>query len=480
TEPVRVLSEGPGAATLLLTRTPRGAWKRTRVASGSPPVVRTSARGAWVFTLEGTTVLGRALTGSGRLRVRDAIAFEAALDPRGRPAVATLGARTNAITLVDGARRGALRLPPDVHAAPEACLKAPCEVVAHTAELDAVVATARGAAALYTQATTTGAQTCRPFDGPWHPCDPAGPRNTCPSRPKYSCSAKEEVARDPRVAWLARGALRHASLAPLLGWSQADLRSSDAWQVMGAVLGAAADPQGNLHLVVREPASRGAAVRWLRLVPADTPVGERTVADVAPWSSAFDVVPTSEDALAFAGVARQHWVGAVRFGPEGAEASGGQWSAALDGLDPEQAAQATVELTFPAAPDPSSPVCGAPAIQLFHQGRGAAVYLEAAGMTLVDRYAEASQRLSVPLAGRHRLELRVGRAAAEARVDGASVGRVTFSGPARSVANERLWVGHTSLCMTPSPPLVWHRLAVTSTAAAPGAASARSAPPAPR
>ena len=49
-----------------------------------------------------------------------------------------------------------------------------------------------------------------------------------------------------------------------------------------------------------------------------------------------------------------------------------------------------------------------------------------------------------------------------------------------SVANERLWVGHTSLCATPGPPLVWHRLAVTSTAAAPGAASARSAPPAPR
>ncbi|TNF33226.1 MAG: hypothetical protein EP329_08570 [Deltaproteobacteria bacterium] len=447
-------------------------WRSVPIGSANagPPTVLAHGDSVWAVVLEGLSLRARALTGSGGLRLSDVASFKAALDPRGRPSLVTVSGDAHTLTLVDGAhgfKKATLRLPRDVTAPQRSCLDAPCRVVTHDGQLEDVLALEGGAAAVYTLSTTVAQQKCEPFRGMMHPCDPAGPINTCPEPPEFTCTAPGVETRDPRLAWIAGGAVRDASLAPLLGWEVGPAKRDAVGDFAYRVLAATADATGAVHLVVRDRVERGSRVRWLRLVPAAAaPPTRRNAGSATPWTSTFDVVPQSDVQLALVGLNREEAAGTPRFGADGVE-TGGEglgvlWSADLDGLDPRRAAVVTVDVTLPA-----EPLCGTPGLQLFHGDRGAAVHLAADGVTLVDRYKGTVVTLPKALNGRHRLVLQVGESGARVFVDDEPLASLELMRSAGPMANERLWIGQIARCVSPGAPLTWHRIAVGQGALAP-------------
>jgi|GEM_PF-2605756 len=449
-------------------------WRERRIASpnGFPPTVHVAPNGdAWVFVIDADNRLRVSRPGArATLTLAGVANFETGFDRKGRPVVAALQSSGRELTLVDGRRRrGGLTLPKDVTVADEKrCLTAPCRVVTHSATLDAALPLGDdGVAVLYTRVTTEAQRTCEPFTGFMHPCDPAGPVNTCPKRPEYTCRDAAVARLDPRVAWLAGGRVKDASLARLLGWdADAEVARDTVGERGQRVLGAAADTAGDLHLVVVETSGRASRVRWLRLTRDDDAPTPPLVGSVTPWDSALDVVPQRDIELGFAGLRRLDDVGELRAvadgGETGGEGLGVLWGADLDGLDAKRAAVVTAELTLT-----EGELCGYPGIELFHGDRGAAIYLTPKGLSLVDRFKLTKTEIPVSLVGRHRVALQVGASGARAFVDGAQVGEMSLSSSVGPNANEHARVGHTNRCSAPGAPIIWHRIAIGAGAVAP-------------
>jgi len=245
---------------------------------------------------------------------------------------------------------GAARLPLGSSPEPvdsEQCMTTPCESVWDTTQLTGDIIALDGWIGVpYKTSHSTQELSCR--EEPPHPCDPAGPINTCPTEPNIRCTGPIDVVSSAGIAWVKGSHIE-----------------SQVFAVPGVeVASATVDAQGRVHVV--GPSDLG--LRYLRLgsdeesVPARAvrldPPGAVTLERHGMTHSGFIFQDRFQDARAPTPLWAQ---GSIQTGGEHGD---GYWIAANPWLgDRSMALEVDVEV------EPLAGGCGDPWVGLRHLGR---------------------------------------------------------------------------------------------------------------
>lgn len=152
-----------------------------------------------------------------------------------------------------------LTLPADRTPREADCVAKACTSIEHFAHPGTILPFQGGLLVPYVRTTIREERTCRPYDGPMYPCDPAGPHDRCPEAPEWSCDSAQERGDELRLAWVTGSHIEDISLSERLSWAEGE----------PAIWDGATDPSGSAHLLVSLRGTRqGEALHYIRLDPA--------------------------------------------------------------------------------------------------------------------------------------------------------------------------------------------------------------------
>lgn len=374
--------DGAGAA--LWREAADGAWSAQAL-----PVERlwsTFAQGGELWRITGKGILGPRTLRRSLENIEGVPA--GTLDSRGQPALVwTEGGR---ILVQHSGGLASLDLPKDISPTAERCVSAPCESVLNFAT--AGIAGLHGTLAVpYVRGAIVQQTQCRPYDGPYSVCTPAGPFDTCPDPPQWTCEGPETRTHELRLATVDGGKVEDRALGQELHLGNGPL---ELWDVAG-------DTKGRLHLLFRTEA----AIRYALLSPEASPVEIPTLRVPAP-PVVLDTLDETTLGLAGFATGLSAWAGdrapgfAKGEAHTGGEHGPGWWTAGLSSTPGGRTVALDLQLEVEAV-EP----CGRPALQLVRGGQALTATLTPEGIEL-QAPGGATETVPLPqLPTRLRLEL---------------------------------------------------------------------------
>ena len=179
------------------------------------------------------------------------------------------------LTVEHAAGIARLPLPRDTTAKEADCVAKPCSTVANFAQPGDVMPFQGGLLVPYIHTTIREKRSCRPYEGPMYPCDPAGPYDRCPSQPEWTCDNEQDRSYDLRLAFVQGSHIEEISLSGRLSWAEGE----------PAIWDGATDPDGSAHLLVYFRGARsGEGLHYVRLDPTSglPPVPSKVTPTPAP------------------------------------------------------------------------------------------------------------------------------------------------------------------------------------------------------